>query len=99
MAKVQRTATGQSFMEPVGSYQQLLAATAVGLGTIPEGATLVMIQPETQQIRWRDDGVNPTATVGNLVIVNDTLFYTGNFASFKFIEVAVTTKVNVTFYR
>ena len=32
-------------------------------------------------------------------VVNDILFYTGDFSKFKFIEVSASTKVNVSFYR
>lgn len=98
MPKVQRTATGQSYMEPLG-YVQLTAAAATGLGTVPDGTTLAMIQCETQAIKWRDDGTNPTTLIGQLLPVNTTLFYSGTMSAFKMIEVAASTKVNVSFYR
>jgi hypothetical protein len=98
MPKVQRTSTGQSYMEPLG-YVQLTAATAVGLGTVPDGTTIAMIQCETQNIRWRDDGTNPTTAVGQLLVANSTIFYSGTMSAFKMIEVVASTKVNVSFYR
>lgn len=96
--KVSRVATGQSYMEPNG-FSRLTAATAVGLGTVPDGTTLAMIQCETQELRWRDDGSNPTAAVGMLLPVKTILYYSGPMASFKMIEVAASAVVNVTFYR
>lgn len=99
MAKVQRTATGQSYMEPI-SYEQVTGiGAAKGLQSIPNGATLAMIQPESQNVRWRDDGVNPTTSVGMILVANDILFYSGNLADIKFIEVSATAKINVTYYR
>ena len=41
-------------------YQQITSlSSATGL-TVPQGATLALIVPETQNVRWRDDGTNPT---------------------------------------
>jgi hypothetical protein len=44
---------------------------------IPIGTWLLLIQPQTQAIRWRDDGVAPTATVGYPLAVGAELRYTG----------------------
>jgi hypothetical protein len=53
--------------KPLG-YQQLTSITAaVGL-TLPAGTERVILQAEAQNVRWRDDGTPPTATVGNLLI-------------------------------
>lgn len=99
MAKVSRTPTGQSYMEPI-SYEQVTGVgSAKGLQSIPNGCTLAMIQPESQNVRWRDDGVNPTTSVGMILVANDILFYSGNLADIKFIEVGATAKINVTYYR
>lgn len=97
--KVQRTATGQSYMEPLGFVQITSLSAAAGLGTVPEGATLAMIQPITQNISWRDDGTNPTAAIGMVLVVNDILFYSGTFSAIKLIEIAASAKVNITYYR
>lgn len=101
MAKVQGVQTRSGYVEPIsGSYEQITSLnTAKGLTSPPSGATMVMIQPETQSIRWRDDGTNPTSAVGMIVAAGDILFYTGNFADIKFIEVSASAKINVTYYR
>lgn len=44
---------------------------------IPAGTTLIIIQPQTQAIRWRDDGTAPTAAVGYPLAVGAELRYTG----------------------
>lgn len=94
----QGIATIPGFMKPCG-YSQLTAAAASGLGTIPDGAKMALIQPETQNVRWRDDGTNPTTAIGMVLAAGTTLQYTGSFSAFKMIEVAATAKINVTFYK
>lgn len=80
-------------------YQQLAAlGTAVGL-TIPEGTSMVVIVAETQAVRWRDDGVDPTAAVGMPLAVGVEFIYTaGNLPSLKFIEQTASAKLNVSYY-
>lgn len=81
------------------SYAQITSLnTATGL-TVPDKATHAFLQPEAQNVRWRDDGNNPTASVGMILVANDTFIYTGNFGAIKFIEVSASAKLNVTFYK
>lgn len=55
-------------------YQQLaLAGVAAGL-TIPAGATKALITPAVD-IRWRDDGTDPTAGVGYPLKAGSELAY------------------------
>ena len=49
-----------------------------GVAGIPAGTSLLLIQPETQAIRWRDDGTAPTAAVGYPLAVGANLEYTGS---------------------
>lgn len=44
-------------------YQQLTCAASTAL-TIPPGCALILVTPEGQAVRWRADGVAPTASVG-----------------------------------
>lgn len=79
-------------------YTQILAATSTQLA-IPLGCTLILVTPEAQAVRWRDDGTPPTATVGYPLAVGVELQYSANqMASLRFIEQALSTKLNVTFY-
>lgn len=91
--------TVQGYLEPAGYTQVTSLSSAVGLGTIPPGTKVALIQPETKDIRWRDDGTNPTTTTGMILVANDTLLYSGTMSAFKMIEVAATGKVNITFYK
>lgn len=80
-------------------YQQLTGISGAVALTIPAGTSLAVCTPETQAVRWRDDGTSPTASVGMPLAVGDTLFYDGwALASLKFIEQTASAKVNVSYY-
>jgi len=84
----------------VGSFQQVLGAVAAtGLPTIPTDATKALISVVTQDIRWRDDGTNPTAAIGQRIPADKELLYEGKLSTFRFIEVGATTEVNVSYYK
>lgn len=80
-------------------YQQITnLSAAVGL-TVPAGANLALITCETQAVRWRDDGTDPTATVGYPLPTNAELQFTGEQLSrLKFIEQAASAKLNICYY-
>lgn len=81
-------------------YQQLTvdATTAQAL-TIPAGTAAILITPETQAIRLRDDGVSPTAAVGYPVPVGAEMRYTaGNKSAIRIIGQVASSVVNVLYY-
>ncbi|MDB5280874.1 MAG: hypothetical protein JWR61_5829 [Ferruginibacter sp.] len=84
---------------PLG-YQQIGTLTgATGL-TVPSGATLAIISAEGTAVRWRDDGVAPTAAIGVPMAITDSpLQYSGTLAALKFIEQTASAKLNVAYYR
>jgi hypothetical protein len=82
---------------PLGYEQVTSLSSAAGL-TPPEGARLALIQAQDQDTRWRDDGTNPTTTVGMNLIAGAELSYSGNLAKIKFIEVAASAKLNVSYF-
>ena len=58
-----------------------------------------LIQCEAQDVRWTDDpGVVPTAAVGMLLKANTVLQYTGDLSMLRFIQVAATAILNVSYY-
>lgn len=82
----------------MGYVQLTSLAAATGL-TIPDGTSLIIIQPQTQAVRWRDDGTDPTATVGYPLAVGSELRYTSaSFPRLRFIEQAASATLNVVFY-
>ena len=87
-------------------YQQITSlSSATGL-TVPSRdvqglsckPSIALITPETQAVRWRDDGVNPTASVGMPLAVGVTLQYDGDLTQIKFIEQTGGAKINISYY-
>lgn len=87
-------------------YQQIATLTsATGLTVpprTPEGLAykpnFALITPEGAGVRWRDDGVDPTATVGMPLAVGVTLQYDGDLSKIKFIEQTTSAKLNISYY-
>lgn len=86
-------------------YQQITPNTATGLtvpANAPDGskqqATFAIITPEGQNVRWRDDGTAPTASVGMPIYVGTSLLYDGNLTNIKFINMVAGGKINVSYY-
>lgn len=88
-------------------YQQLATlSSATGL-TVPSidpttgltvKANFALITPETQAVRWRDDGTAPTSSVGMPLAAGVTLQYDGDLSKIKFIEQTSGAKVNISYY-
>lgn len=68
-------------------------------GTIPAATTVALIQAEGADIRWRDDGENPTASVGMLLGAGTAFWYRGTFSAFKAIQVTSGGILNVSYYQ
>ncbi len=95
------SATIQGHLVPI-LFQQIVATgllTATGLPNVPDGTKLAMIQVTGQNLRWRDDGTNPTATVGMRLVANDILVYSGVMSAIKFIEETTSAVLNITYYK
>jgi hypothetical protein len=82
---------------PLG-YQQITSLSSSAALTIPAGAKRAIIQAETQDVRWRDDGTAPTASVGMVISAGDRLAYTGSLSAIRFIEATASAKLNVSYY-
>jgi len=87
-------------------YQQITTlSSATGL-TVPSvdvnglscRPSIALITPEGQAVRWRDDNVNPSATVGMPLAVGVTLQYDGDLTQIKFIEQVGGAKLNISYY-
>lgn len=87
-------------------YQQITSLSAAAGLTVPSTdlnglacrPSIALITPETQGVRWRDDDVNPTASVGMPLAAGVTLQYDGDLTKIKFIEQTASAKLNVTYY-
>ena len=79
-------------------YQQITSLSSSTALTVPAGATLALIVPETQNVRWRDDGIAPTASVGMLVPANSSMSYDGDLKAIRFIAATSGAILNVSYY-
>ena len=79
-------------------YQQITSLSSAAALTVPTGATVALIQAESQSIRWRDDGTNPTTTVGMVLAAGESVFFTGSLSAFKAIEITASAKLSISYY-
>lgn len=68
-------------------------------GGVINGSKLAYIQAESKNVRYRDDGAAPTASVGIQIAAAASILYAGTATALRFIEEAASAKVNILFYR
>lgn len=62
-------------------------------------ASKVAIRTETVNLRYRDDGVDPTTSVGMLLTTTDPIFiYDGEIGKMRIVAVSATATVDVAYY-
>jgi hypothetical protein len=83
-------------IEPFQYVQLTDLGSAVGVGS--GGGRVALIQSLNQNVRWRDDGSNPTTSVGMRLHAGETMLYTGNLRNLKFIEEAAGAELNISLY-
>lgn len=79
-------------------YQQIVGLASATTLTVPSGSKIALITCESQAVRWRDDGTNPTASVGMELLVGQALLYDGTLSTIAFIQEAATANLNVSYY-
>ena len=79
-------------------YQQITSLSAATGLTIPDGAVYAILQAEAQVLRYRDDGTNPTATVGMMLYPGGSFTYNANLTAIKFIQADTGGILNVLYY-
>lgn len=87
-------------------YQQITSLSSAASLTVPatdkngmnQKPTFALIIAETQNVRWRDDGTAPTASVGMPLIVGVPLQYDGDLSKIQFIEQTASAKLNISYY-
>lgn len=87
-------------------YEQITGLSSVKGLTVPSvdlnglacKPTLALIVAESTAVRWRDDDVDPTGTVGMPLATGVTLQYDGDLSKIRFIEQSASSKLNVTYY-
>jgi hypothetical protein len=89
------TTPGQMF--PLG-YAQITDVSSVVSLTVPTGANFALVQVEGAPVRWRDDGVNPTATTGMRLTTTGELKLDTTLSAVRIIQEAAGAKLNISFY-
>jgi hypothetical protein len=87
-------------------YQQITSLTAAQGLTVPQRdlsglnqrPTFALITPLTGNVRWRDDGVAPTASIGMPLAAGVTLQYDGDLTRIRFIDNGGTAELNISYY-
>ncbi len=96
------------------TFKTLLAAAAVAspatslITDVPTGARLAVMTVDVANVRWWDDGQNPTTSVGMLMLFTSSVTtptfpppyqYSGDLAAIKFIAASGSPLINVAFYK
>jgi len=86
-------------LRPLG-YEQMSVpvGSATMFPTVPDGASVVLVKVETAAVRYRDDGTDPTATVGMPLLPGETLVYDAVMSDIRFSGQAAGAVANVAFY-
>jgi len=87
-------------------YQQITNLTAsVGLtipARTPDGLNakpvFALIIAEGAPVRWRDDGIAPTASVGMPIAVGVPFQYDGDLTKIRFIQQSASGILNISYY-
>jgi hypothetical protein len=95
----QPIAAGSSPNPPLG-YQQLDAtALSASVGfTLPAGAKVAVVVSEAADVRWRDDGTDPTASVGMYLAAKTYFAFAANLKKVRFIAVSGSPLLNISYY-
>lgn len=87
------------------SYKQITGLDSVktlaASVAIPTDARYAAVQAEGQNVRYREDNENPTASAGMLLLTTQPplMLSVKDLSKVKFIEASATAKLNVTFYK
>lgn len=83
-----------------GYVQMTSLGSATAFSSVPSDASYAVVTVESQAVRWRDDAVNPSATVGMPIAVGNSTTFNGraNILATKFFEQAGGAKLNVSYY-
>lgn len=90
------TFVADAAVEPAG-YAQISPSAVSGISIA--NARLAFIQALNQNIRMRDDGVDPTTTVGYRLHAGQSIWYIGDVKALRMIEEVASAEVNVMAYK
>lgn len=90
-----RDITGTANQVPRG-YSQVVGISSAISSPVP--GRILYLMPENNGIRIRDDGTEPTPTVGFLIPAGVCYIYIGDTSKLRIIEIAVSATLNVLGY-
>jgi hypothetical protein len=93
-----KTAVIQSEYRPVPGAQQISLSTTATALTVPGGAYIAHIQAYDGNVRYRDDGTDPTTSTGMCIFAGGDYRYDGDLDAIKLIAESGTVEVNVLYY-
>lgn len=79
---------------PAAAAGNVIAA----LPGVSQAPTYARIIAFTQGVRWRDDGIAPTATVGQPLAAGSELRYDGDLRKIRFFQQTASAELNVVYY-
>lgn len=79
-------------------YQQITSLSVSTALTVPAGTTFAVIAVEGAAVRYRDDGIAPTAAIGMPLAIGATLTYAASLSAVRFIQQAASAILNVSYY-
>lgn len=91
-------ATHDQPLTPCG-YEQHTSFNSAAVPLNVGDASYLLLGAEGSNVRWRDDGTDPTSTVGNLLAAGDDFWYTGDPKLIKAIGVDANSILNVSAYK
>jgi hypothetical protein len=83
-------------LTPAGYWQITSLATAQSIAG--GNGRVALIQCLDQNVRWRDDGTDPTASVGVRLHAGESFWYFGDLATIRFIEESSGAELNISTY-
>lgn len=85
-------------LNPLGYAQATLSTTTPYQVVAPSGTLYLLAIVTTQDARWRDDGTDPTATIGMPLNVGATLVHDTDNTALRFTAQTAGSILNLAFY-
>jgi hypothetical protein len=85
-------------------YQQITSLVAATGLTVPVvtniyvGYAVIQCEGTSSVVRWRDDGTDPTSTIGMQLVAGQEMDYSGDLTKIKFIDGTGTSILNISYY-
>ena len=94
--EINRKLVTDAISAPQGYSQITDLSSAVGIRA--KNGRFALIQAWGQNVRWRDDGTDPTTTVGMILAAGTSMPYYGDVKAIRFIETTASAELNVSVY-